>query len=386
MVKFNIHCPHFSTCSGCIYNDIKTDPRIFKKAKTYLEKVLKKTITLEKSDARFWRKRAKLAVRYNPNDQKKPLIGLFEKGSHRVIPIPQCQIHDPEINNAVSAIRHEFENQNLTFYDETSHTGDLRYIQLVVERTTNTVLVCFVFSFDSTSEKKDSWECFAKELFDKGNFHSIWFNYQPKKTNVIFGPITEHIIGKEDIWENICNTEIAFGPVHFGQANLEMFEKLIETIREHIPKNKNVLELYAGSGSIGLSIVDLCKSVTLFEKDPSALELFLKSKGRLKSQLQERISYHIDVSENASDYINNAQIVIVDPPRKGLSKEVITSLVTSKSVQELIYISCDYETFERDARQLWKEKEGFVLEKAFCYLFFPGSCHIETLGFFRRKK
>jgi len=385
MVKLNIHCPHFNTCSGCIYNDIKSDPKIFKKAKIYLEKVLNDSIELKKSNAKHWRTRAKLAVRKNTSDPKKPLIGLFEEGTHRVIPIPHCQIHHPKINEAIELMVSEFQKRDLTFYDEDAHTGDLRYIQLIVERRTNKVLLCFVVSFEETSEKKQQWESFAKILFENPIWHSIWMNFQPLKTNVIFGPTTRHIVGPRDIWENICNNEIAFGPVHFGQANLEMFEKLLETIRKHIPRNKNVLELYAGAGSIGLSVLDLCNTITFFERDKNALQLFEKSKAHINPFLQQRISYHIDISENAHEYIKNAEVVIVDPPRKGLSKNVLQSIVSSSTVDELIYISCDFETFERDARQLWKEQKGFYLEKAFCFLFFPGSNHIETLGFFKRK-
>src|SRR5262249_43932800 len=153
-------------------------------------------------------------------------IGLFEKGSHLVLSIPNCQVHHPRINQAIAKFLEAFTQSGLTAYDEASHRGDLRYVQCVVERQSLKVQLTLVINRQKDALHALKWRHFAQDLYDSSFWHSIWLNFHDTRTNAIFGRYWEKVIGQEVIWEEIAGNNFAFGPSHFGQANLKMYEEL----------------------------------------------------------------------------------------------------------------------------------------------------------------
>jgi tRNA/tmRNA/rRNA uracil-C5-methylase (TrmA/RlmC/RlmD family) len=227
----------------------------------------------------------------------------------------------------------------------------------------------------------EEWRNFCAQLFERHQlFHSFWLNFQPNKTNTIFGEKWLHINGPEILWQYIYGVDIAFGPSHFAQANLAMMEKLLGDLVGYIPPHIKVVELYGGVGVIGLSLREKVDSCIIVEREESAAFYFHKSQERLSEEAQKKFSFHTCDAREALAYISHHDTVIVDPPRKGLSRPVIDLI---SPFDRLFYVSCNFETLARDAEQL--QARGFMIKQAKSYYFFPGTNHIELLVHFEKK-
>lgn len=324
-----------------------------------------------------WRCRAKLAVR---QEKQKIVIGLFQEGSHIIAPLYNCPQHHPRINEAVTKLHSFFVREGLLGYDEKTHKGDVRYIQCVVERRTGRVQVTIVLN----TPYNDAWESKLKKLYNSDIFlwHSLWINVQQEPTNTIFGAKEwYHVIGQRYVWESICGNEVPFLPSHFGQANLEMFEGLLHDMISIFPEQSHVVELFSGIGVISCVLRHVCRSVIAYEIEPSAKQSFLELKKRLPIDLQQHFDCVIGDAHMAHDVCKSASTILVDPTRKGLSKEILNTIV-QENIAYVVYVSCCWKTFERDATILLNG--GYSIPWARGYLFFPGTDHLETLCLFTR--
>lgn len=320
-----------------------------------------------------WRVRAKLAVRGKTGA---PLIGLFKEGSHEVYELLDCPDHHPKINEAAHLVKDWMVRYQVAPYKEKEHEGVLKYVQFVVERESSQVQVSFVIineeGFYPLLEK-------LKNDSPIGFWHSLWVNVHPKPANTIFSSDWRLVHGKQWLEETICSVHACFLPGSFGQANLEMFEKMIKDILLKMQSYKEILELYAGIGVIGLALSEKASALTLCESNPESKKCFDQM---MKIQPNDKTHYLLQPSQEAIQRIKNADLLIADPPRKGLDKELIEALLKPSELKEFIYISCGADSFMRDAVLL--ENGGWRLVSAEGYLFFPRTSHIETLAFFKK--
>jgi 23S rRNA (uracil1939-C5)-methyltransferase len=364
-----IGCRHFSLCSGCVYDSCVKPPEQYEEARKYFDNSWHIELPLIQGDVRHWRGRAKLAVRAPDR------IGLFEKGSHNVLPIPHCQVHHPKINHAVERFLQAFRQAKLSAYDEKTKKGDLRYIQCLVERRTQKVHLSLVLN---RTEANEAWYSFVKNLFEPTFWHSIWFNFNDKPTNTIFGRCWEKVVGQEEIWEEIAGLEVAFGPSHFGQANLAIYEKLVYEIEKNVMPDSRAVELYAGIGVIGLVLARKCSHVLLCEVESHAKSYFEKALAKLAPSHQARLCYKVAKAEECLNLLEGAAVCVVDPPRKGLGPDLMQRILQTPSLEQLIYVSCNWRSLERDLQAL---PANWTVAKATSYLFFPGTNQIETVAF-----
>jgi 23S rRNA (uracil1939-C5)-methyltransferase len=375
----HIHCPHFQFCSGCQYNETVDTLEILQRARRFIQHHFAQDLPLKTKAPAFWRTRAKLAVRGNPTQ-----IGLFAKGSHAVFEIPNCQVHHPRINEAVRCFKTALQQSSLTGYEEQSHSGDLRYLQLVVERRTEKVQLTCVLTRPDIIETASELQQMLIESDKKQLWHSMWININQERTNRIFGPDWKRVAGHEFVWEQIAGHEFAFGPEHFGQVNLAMYEQMIQDIQQRIPPKKRVVELYGGIGIIGICLVKHSASVVISEIQEMAKPYFEIAKERLPPAQQGKLHYVVAPAEQSLELVDGNQVCIVDPPRKGLGAALLHTLLETKSLEQLVYISCDWHSLERDCLYILKNHPEWKLKEALAYLFFPGTNQIETIAFFVR--
>lgn len=375
----NINCLHFNVCSGCSRNRDVDKLEVFIEAQHFFANKGIHDLKLYTGKACGWRCRAKLAVR---GTSSHPLIGLFKAHSHHLVNIPFCQVHHPTINHAAEALRSWITTQNITTYDENTGMGLLRYVQLAVDRSSNKIQLVLVLNIDSNcDQKQDEIESLWKT--HKELWHSIWVNFNTRRDNVIFGEKWNHLFGEKWLWERLLNREICFHPASFVQANLEMFERLLMRISECIFLESSILDLYAGVGAIGLALVDKCRQVCCVEINPQSEACFKESYLRLPQELQPRISF-VTCSVNGQTHLldNDIDVLIVDPPRKGLDRPLLEVLCKKTRIKRLIYVSCGWKSFKHDCQVLLDA--GWNLYLAETFLFFPGTDHIEVLAIFDR--
>lgn len=328
-----------------------------------------------------WRIRAKLAVR---GSAKKPLIGLFEERSHQVVEMLDCTDHHPSINLAAKRVKEEMIGQGIIPYDD--KRGDLRYLQFVVQRETGRVQLSFVINENQwLTPAVKKIETLAVELVkqDPTLWHSIWLNLNFRPGNRIFGDEWKLFHGERFLWERVCGTDVCFLPGSFGQANLDLFEVLMRDMKNFVFDQSQIVEFYAGVGVIGLCLAAHARWVQCIEINSLSETCFLEGKRRLPEDDAKRLSYLVGSAANTLGMIANADLAIVDPPRKGIDSNLLSSIKSSFHLKKLFYVSCGWASFERDALELLKE--GWEITFARAYLFFPGTNHLETLAIFNRK-
>ncbi len=321
-----------------------------------------------------WRTRAKLAVR---GTSEHPLIGLFKEGTHEIVDLPGCPDHHPSIDKALSIVREALPQFQIQPYDEKSLQGHLRYMQFVVERLSGLVQLTLVAN---GSKGHQALLPLIEHLKQKPIWHSIWINIQEGSTNTIFGKKWIHLFGKEEFWEELCKTALCLHPGCFFQANPSLFEEIVEEILKQMLPGKKVVELYAGVGTIGLIVAPKSHSVTLVESNPLCLPCFKKSAALLPKQ---NVEYHQGDAKTLASLLEGHEVLIVDPPRKGIDAALMQNILSTTTLEQIIYVSCCAETFLRDAQKLITT--GWKIAFARCYALFPGTSHVETLAIFEKE-
>lgn len=366
-------------CAGCSENPSQKPPPIWDEVLSFFSSF--EQPQLHHGFPYHWRHRAKVAVRGVCGD---PLIGLFKRSSHEVLPIPSCIVHHPRLNLAFEKFRQLMIKHSLHPYQETTGKGEVRYLQGVVQRSSGRVQLAIVLNISPQGKQALCWESLVKKLGEEhpDMWHSLWLNFNDKATNTIFGSPWSLAWGEAELWENFGETAVCYGPSSFGQANLPLFEKMLMRIREILPDRAQVAEFYAGVGAIGLFLAPKCQSVRCSEINPFAEEYFNRSCSRLSPEIASRLSFITASTNQALTLLNDASSLIVDPPRKGLDPSLFSALKKTESVKQLIYISCGWESFKKDFQQLLAD--GWTLHTIDAYHFFPGTNHVELLANFIR--
>lgn len=379
----DINCVHFGKCSGCFRNQNVDLPDIFFDVRQFFAEKGFPNVQLHTGQPTGWRCRAKLAVQ---GTFSAPLIGLFEEKTHQVITIPHCKVHHPAINKAVEIVKKWISDYQIHPYNEVSKTGLLRYLQFTVDRSTSKVQVVLVLNLVNINALSSLEKIALDHLWDLFGFlgHSIWINFNQRQDNVIFNENWYHYIGEELLWGQLLGRQICFHPASFMQANLEMFERLLMVLKRWLKADSSsdkILELYAGVGAIGLSLVDECHHIRCVEIVPSATSCFEESWKKLPSNLQQQISFICGSAEKQRILLTSfAEVVIVDPPRKGLDPSLLKDLCQLPQLKRIAYISCGWKSFKRDCEEFLSR--GKKLNSVEAFLFFPGSEHVEILALF----
>lgn len=372
-MKNQLECTHYGPCAGCVFDSHLDRFPLVLEAQSFFRDHGIVNPPVHFFGAHSWRTRAKLAVRGNSEN---PEIGLFQKKSHNVLSIPHCRVHHPSINQAVEIIRKWIIENEISPYNEHTNNGLLRYIQCTVERSTGKIQLVLVCNQPIPPQLVD------KLYNDHSIWHSIWCNVNTRSDNVIFGDDWSLIRGDKWLWERLANVDCCFHPAGFAQANLTAYEALLQRLGEWVAPTKNVIEYYAGTGIIGLTLAAKGCVVRCFEVNGAAEEAFNLSKASLNFP---EITWHCSATAASLTALfeYNDLVVVVDPPRKGLDNKTLDSLSHVKKGTQLVYVSCGWSSFQRDMDVLLKS--GWKLLKGEIYIFFPGSDHIETLSLFERQ-
>jgi len=327
--------------------------------------------------ARGFRHRARLAVRGTSDE---PKIGLFQVGSHHIVDIPRCVIHHPLINQVVLHVKQALRETAISPYHDVTQQGLVRYLQLVVERSTQSVQLVIVGNCDSSAPLEPLLGALGARLGPLE--HSLWFNANTASTNAILGSFWEHVRGPAAVAEKLGGVQVFFPPDAFGQANLDLFERILARIHDWVPNAQRVLEYYAGAGAIGLGLLRRSLQVDFVEVAPGGLAGLKLGLRALDESVCGRARLHRGVASEHCELARTAHVVIVDPPRKWLDPGLLRFLAETPP-ERLIYLSCGISAFERDTEQLLSS-QALSLRHLVPFVLFPYSDHVETLALFER--
>jgi tRNA/tmRNA/rRNA uracil-C5-methylase (TrmA/RlmC/RlmD family) len=371
-------CPHRPPCPGC--------PRfgehgIAPAARGALDELARAhglpDVTVISGQTAGFRLRARLAIRGRLSS---PKLGLFELGTHRVVHIPHCSVQHPLINRVAAVVRRALVDARVTSYSDRAHLGLARYLQVVVERSSQTAQVVIVANGDTPAPLAACFDLIRERLGSE--LHSLWFNANRERSNTILGPDFQHWCGPASVVERFGGAAVHYPPGAFGQNNLDIAQDIIEHVRAQIPQGARVAEFYAGVGAIGLSVLAEAGEIRMNEVSPHSLHGLELGLAELDPTTRARISVVPGPAGAARSAASGAQVVIADPPRKGLDPE-LTEYLSQHPPERFVYVSCGLESFLSDAARL--TSEGTLrLSALTAFNLLPFTEHVETVARFER--
>jgi 23S rRNA (uracil1939-C5)-methyltransferase len=324
-----------------------------------------------------FRQRARLAIRGRLSS---PKLGLFELGTHRVVHIPNCLVHHPLINRVASVVRRALVDAKLTCYSDAPHAGLARYLQVVVERASQTAQVVLVGNSESAEPFSSCFELIRERL--GSDLHSLWWNGNVERSNTILGGNWQRICGPDSVVERFGGAAVHYPPGAFGQNNLSIAGRIIEKLRSELPDQAQVSEFYAGVGAIGLSLLEHVSSLRLNEVSAQSLAGLALGMAQLSEAERAKITVVPGPATEACASAPGAQVVIADPPRKGLDRE-LTEYLVARPPECFLYVSCGLESFLSDAARL-TESGALRLRTLTAFNLMPFTEHVETVARFER--
>jgi len=324
-----------------------------------------------------YRHRARLCVR---GRAASPKLGIFQEESHRIVDIPKCHVHHPLVNRVAAAVRRAVRETATLPYAERPHRGALRSLQVVVERASQRAQVVLV----GNAAEPAPLEPLARALEPllANELHSLWWNGNPERTNVILGPHWHRFSGPEAVCERIGGVDVFFPPAAFGQNHLELADRLVAQVHAWVPDDRRVLELYAGCGPIGLGLLARSREVAFNEVSPAGLHGLALGLAARPEPERARARLIPGEAGAAQGALAACDTVIADPPRQGLGARLLEALV-AQPPEQLIYASCDLDSFLSQARTL-VQRSPLRLRELQVFELFPQTRHAETLALFAR--
>jgi 23S rRNA (uracil1939-C5)-methyltransferase len=371
-------CPHRPPCPGCPRFGERGIAPAARGALDALARAhgLPETSVISGQTAGF-RLRARLAIRGRLGS---PKLGLFELGTHRVVHIPNCSVQHPVINRVAAVVRRALVDAGVTSYSDKAHLGLARYLQVVVERSSQTAQVVIVANSATAEPLSACFDLIRERLGSE--LHSLWFNANLERSNTILGPDFHHRCGPAGVVERFGGAAVYYPPGAFGQNNLDIAQGIIEHVRAQIPQGARVAEFYAGVGAIGLSVLANAGEIRMNEVSPHSLHGLELGLAELDAVSRAKISVVPGPAGAARLAASGAEVVIADPPRKGLDPE-LTEYLCEYPPERFVYVSCGLESFLNDAVRLTLHgKLRLTALTAFNLLPFTG--HVETVARFER--
>lgn len=333
-------CPYFDICGGCNLLHMNYDDQLkfkYNKVKDIIFKYLKENIKVNDviySNQFNYRNKASFEV-------KEKLCYKMRKSTN-LVDINYCYLLDNNINDIV----HVLNNLNLKNINNiTIRTGEEDIMVIISGNPTQEII-------DALKEKA----------------RSIYVN-------------DKLVYGRSNIVSKIGNYEFFVSDKSFFQVNKYNVKNLYDKVLEYaeLTGNENILDLYCGTGTIGIYLSKYAKSVIGIEVNEQAI--FDANVNKNKNNI-ENISFICDTTSNINNIVNNDfDVIIVDPPRSGLDKNTINFLINSKA-KRIVYVSCDIMTLVRDLNIL---KQDYDIREITPVDMFPNTYHVETVCILERK-
>lgn len=373
--RFVAPCPYFSKCGGCDIQHLSYEAQLKLKTKivqTALEKYAKLNIEVNNtiSSEKQFRYRNKFSFPVQSLDDGTVKIGMYKKNSHEICEIEDCLLQSEKAKTIIKIIKDYIVSEKIPCYNEKTKSGIIKHI-VVREHEDSFILTIVV-----TDEKFNNFEPLINKLRAKFNSFGIVKNVNKLSNNVIFGKRDEFIYGLKELDIDEFNVKYQVNNRSFFQVNNDVKSKIYKKIISEINDAENVIDAYSGAGLLSAILAKHSDSVYGIEIVPeaSANAEKLKEKNGLKN-LTNICGDCVNVLPELSAKLKSNFSLIIDPPRKGIDKKVLDSIIVSLPKQ-IIYLSCNPATLARDLEVL---KEKYKINFVQPYDMFPQTANVETL-------
>ena len=379
--RIDSDCVTYKRCGGCNLRHVDYEETLNIKqnaVQSLVNKTLKNKIEVEKTVAMGnpYHYRNKLQFPIGVDKNGEPVIGVFANRTHEIIPVQGCAIQDVKSIQIAKYVIDAIKEFKLSIYDEKTGEGLMRHVVVKAAKSTGEYMVILVINANELPHAKR----IAESL--RGACHSIVsviVNVNMKNTNVILGDKNITILGRNYIMDRLGDYYFNISPLSFYQVNPVQAEALYNYAIEaaEITKNDIVFDLYCGIGTISIFMANSAKEVYGVEIVEQAIEM-AKENARLNG-IQNTHFIAGDTEVVLTDLIENKNVIpdviIVDPPRKGLDKTSIDNILRVKP-RRVIYISCNPASLVRDLKILEEEYEIKVIQPfdLFCF-----TSHVECV-------
>ena len=393
-------CPMARRCGGCQIQEMKYEAQLaFKEGKVrgnlerigevpteLLDNVMQPIVGME--EPFHYRNKAQFPI--GTDKEGHIITGFYAGRTHSIIPNTDCALGVAVNQKILEIILHFMENNHISAYDEEKHKGLVRHVLIRYGFKTDEIMVCLVIN----GEKLPHAEKLVDKLCKIPGMTSITISVNKAKTNVIMGNEIKLLWGQTYITDYIGNVKYQISPLSFYQVNPVQTEKLYGLALDYADLNGNetVWDLYCGIGTISLFLAQKAKQVYGVEIVPQAIDDARNNAkinditnaefyvGKAEEVLPE---YYREYQESHGGETAHADVIVVDPPRKGCEESLLQTIVDMQP-EKVVYVSCDSATLARDVKFL--RENGYELKKVTPVDQFPNTVHIETVVLLSHKK
>jgi 23S rRNA (uracil1939-C5)-methyltransferase len=370
-------CTYFNQCGGCQLQHISYEHQSEFKQNTVenlMNSYHKVNKILTMKEPYFYRNKVHATAALDARG--KITTGMYEKNTHNVIPIEKCIIQDSRADEITASIRQIMNNYKVRPFNEDTGEGFLRHILVKTGFVSNQIMVVLVVASQVFEGKKNFVSLLLKKHPD---ITTIVMNVNNRKTSVVLGETEKVLFGKGYIEDTLCGCVFQISPKSFYQINPiqteVLYNKAIEMAK--LTGNEEVIDAYCGIGTISLIVSSKVKKVIGVELSKDAVK---DAVNNAKINKISNVDFYNDDAGNFMDDLarkkQSIDTVFMDPPRIGSDERFLSSMI-NLNPRQIIYISCNPVTQERDLRYL--TKHGYEVTEIQPVDMFPQTAHVECV-------
>ncbi len=370
-------CPVVKKCGGCKWINKPYEEQLQAKSKWFQELMkpfCKPEQVIAMEEPKHYRN--KVHATFGEDRKHNPISGIYEAGSHRIVPVDSCLIENEKADAIIVSIRELLKSFKIRPYNEDTGYGLLRHVMVRTGHVTGQIMVVLVLSSPVMPSKNN----FVKALRKlHPEITTIVINVNNRNTSMVLGDKQQVIYGKGYIEDVLCGKTFRISPKSFYQVNPAQTEKLYGKALEYaaLKGNETVLDAYCGTGTIGIIASDKAGKVIGVELNGDAVRdarINAQNNGIKNIQFYQNDAgkFLVEMAEQQAQ----VDVVLMDPPRAGSSEAFLNSVVRMLP-EKVVYVSCNPETLVRDLKFL--TKRGYKVAKTVGVDMFPFTESLEAV-------
>ena len=368
-------CPYFHQCGGCSFQhweyaeELQYKENWIRESLRRIGKINNPPLRpiIPAPSASYYRNKGQFPWGYRGDH---PVLGLYQFRSHELVELTSCLIQDPAMSQMLEILPRLAADYGLSVYDENSGKGILRHVLLRTSKWSSDMLVLFVVTSEDPRLARLALDLIKRYPWVRG----VGINLNPDQTNRILGTHTKILAGIPIITDKILGMSFHVSFESFFQVNPEQVGLLYQTALRHLPEYVDTAwDLYAGVGTLASLISPHAGSVYAVEANIQATRDAVQN-----FALNGIKNAHIittPVEDTIESELPSPQVVVMDPPRKGVDTKVLTVLM-QMGPERIIYISCNPDTLARDVALL---QDVYDIKSITPIDMFPRTDHVESV-------
>ena len=375
-------CQHFGICGGCSWQDLDYNEQLLWKERIVRESLARLGgLSLPEESflpiipsPKIFEYRNKLELQFAQNQNGEIIVGMHPRGRfNTVFKLRECRLASPKISEIADVVSNIASELRLSTYNERKRQGLLRY--LTIREGTNG----FMVNITVFRRERELLSELARGVVDSiGEVRVVNYILNDTPSSTAYGMESGYLAGDSDLILEMLGKRFIVSPQSFFQTNTDgasiLYQKLSEML--DLKGGESLVDLFSGTGTIGIILSDKAERVVAIENNPDAVK---DAKRNAKINGANNIRFILaDVKNALSKLITDGEkpdVIVVDPPRDGLSKKIISRIV-ELAPRKIAYISCNPTTVARDLKELSEKYRILSIQPVDM---FPHTYHIETI-------